>query len=435
MTGLHWDMNYVLIIGLSILLLEVLFKLILSIIEIRFNKKKYSDEKKHLESNRTWIERQTTKLENVSVILGRQIKDELARDSYWLSSALVNAGISAESKTLFAERLCHFRKEKELIAKKFVPFLLARCQYFIEKEGSYVCLLIDSGTTLYYLFKTLSESLVKRTLNRETWIDKLFVLTNSLSGIQVAMEKGRANPNERYSQLAFRCYLLPGEPLPIYAAITGKMTRTTLEQVRENISVLFDDDDDDESSPMTKIDPDKTKYIGLTTGNWVRINETGSRCPVPMARGKGHLKFKQALVDVSDEVFVIAPLGKIFKQAELKDINNDLGLTENASVHDEECYKEVQIKEDQYGIPYSYKIKLISTQRIEGRLLHTHSAVVKSMLKSEDETNKEIQDIHDIKHILYPFDDLPSDERFELEIEFPHPITCEPHFREKFFKK
>ncbi len=429
----QWAMTFVLAVGLGILLLEVFFKLYLGSKEQKLNEKRYNEEKKHLDSNRKWIDRQTVKLENVSVILGRQIKDELARDSYWLSSALVNAGISAESRTLFAERLCHFRKEKELIAKKFVPQLIDRCKEFINNKENYVCLLIDSGTTLYYLFKVLSECLVKRTLNREAWIDNLFILTNSLSGIQVVMEKGRANPNERYSQLAFRCHLLPGEPLPIYAAITGKMTRTTMEEVRDNIAVLFDDDD--ESRSKTKIDPDKTKYIGLTTGNWVRINESGTRCPVPMARGKGHFKFKQALVNVSDEVFVIAPLGKIFKQAELKDINNDLGLTENAPEPDEECYEEVQIKEDKNGRPYSYKIKLVSTQRIEGRLLHTHSAVVTSMLKPDEEILSKSQDIEEVKHLLFPFDDLPSDERFEMEIEFPHPTTRETNFREKYYKK
>lgn len=318
------------------------------------------------------------------------------------------------AQSLFEERKSHFREEKQHLADHFITPLLQRCQA-LAAGGKQVYLLIDSGTTLYPFFERLGEATVRAYNNGEKWIEKLFVETNNIPGVEMLMQAGRVNPNNRYSPLAINCDLLPGVPLPIYSALTGRKTVAALQQLREE----------------TK---DDVVFIALTTGNWIRLRRTPPVCPVPLARGIGHLEFKQALIDYSDEIFVVTPLGKVFVDVPPGDVNVALGFDEKRPDPDKQPYHEVQISNEK-----AVHMKMISTARSPGCVLSDHSTRVRALLgvdtldlgiilKRFPETS-----VAELQHLIFPFDRLPRDWFLQIETEFPHSHTRNEVFMHNFF--
>ena len=321
---------------------------------------------------------------------------------------------STQVKSLFEERMLHFFGEKNFLAERFLPLLLRRCRAFAE-EGREVYLLIDSGTTLYPFFEKLGKATVQAKQNQEKWVENLYVETNNLPGVEMLTRVGRVNYHNRYSPLAVKCELLPGAPLPVYAAPTGKKTNAALEQLRKDAN-------------------SNAVFIALTTGNWIRIRRRSPMCPVPLARGRGHLDFKQALIDCSDETYVISPLGKIFTELSHEDVNEALRFEEGQLNPEKQSYSEVNINDKK-----ARSVKLVSTYRSDGAALHAHSIRIQTIL-GMDHVKKDSSgasgffrvSIGDMEHIVLPYDNLPNDPALQLDIEFPHEHTHDPDFMRKF---
>ena len=320
----------------------------------------------------------------------------------------------ADADTLFGERKNHFREEKELIAQKFVPVLLQRIKRMIEQSNNaqniYLC--IDSGTTLYPIFRNIGLETAKAYHQNEKWINSLTIVTNNLPGIEALMENGRTNPGDRFSSLAIKCKILPGSPLPIYSAITGEDTERALQNLKDSAAK-------------------DAAFIGLTTGNWVRIRKSNPRCPVPLSRGGRHPEFKQKLIDVCHEIYVVAPLGKIFANMSEQEVNTMLGLDPNAQEASKKAYNETQIDD-----ACAKRVKLISTRRKQTRLLGSLSSYLNGQLLTRDidGDNKEFVEatIGKTHHFQFFFNALPMDEYLQMEVEFPHPYTRKSEFTEHF---
>ncbi len=391
--------------------------------ELAFRKEKFDEDR---EEERKMHERylhtfkyQETSLEGYSEKLASNIILKLKKDTSWASEALADAKLGFHSQSLFRERLKHFNKEKEFIVENFVPLLLERCKILITKENKKVFLIIDSGTTLYPFFKKLGNATVRLHENKEAWIKHLTIVTNNLAGVESLIESGRVNPNNRFSPLAIECHLLPGIPLPIYSALTGPKTEEALQKLREESS-----DNNEEKQPMLPI------FIGLVTGNWIRIRRSWPYCPVPLARGEGHKKFKELLIKNSDEVYVIAPLGKIFVENGPKEVNDLLQYSEDKKDPEGKPYVETDISDEE-----AKAVKLISTSRSVGRELYSHSKKVDTMLGlGNTGINNFINslDVATIPHILFKFDNLPDNKFEQIEVEFPHAQTRNPNFLKHF---
>jgi hypothetical protein len=176
---------------------------------------------------------------------------------------------------------------------------------------------------------------------------------------------------------------------------------------------------------------DNAVIISLITGNWIRLRRSDPRCPIPLVRGWGHKEFKQAVINNSDEIYVISPLGKIFCDVPVAEVNEALHFSPNATDPDREAYDDVDIGDD-----VACRTKLISTFRNSGRLLYAHSNWIEGSLGAVRESefgtflNKECVDI---PHLMLPFEDLPGDRRDEIALEFPHSHTRNPQFRGRYF--
>jgi len=397
--------------------------------EQAFREKLHQEELNEREEQRKFDKQQQEDLKQISNNIAEKVSNKLLKDNNWAIEALERAKLGMRGQSLFADRLNHFREEKEHIAREFTPLLLDRCKNQIEKNGKKVFLVIDSGTTLFSFFEYLGKLTVKIKQNGETWLNKLTIVTNNLSGLETLIETGRINPNNRYSDLAIQCHLLPGMPLPIYSAVIGEKTEEALKSLRASAV-------DNNEDPV---------FIGLITGNWIRLRRTPPVCPIPLARGdvnlgnenfkgNGHLGFKNILVANSDEVFVISPLGKIFVEVAPEEINEALNLKIQNKDPDGQPYSGVTIGNDK-----AKYVKLISTRRIHSNnILQRHSNRISDILGVEDyikACNSFIDaDIVEISHMLFQFDYQQENSAFEREKEFPHLPTRNEEFTKRFFQ-
>lgn len=414
---MEWLGSYDSLIGIVLALTTSIFALSILKDELKKRRKVHEEDlkfrQKKYEDDNMWIQEKRSTILEISKQLTNEIATQLRSDVGWAADALDKAKIRPSSQTLFAERWDHFKNEKEFIADKFIDLLIRRLKY-LSTQHAKVFLLIDSGTTLFPFFEKIGKSMVSYHFQKESWQDNIVLITNNLPGVDSLMQHGRIFPNFRYTPLAIECKLLPGAPLPVYSAVTGKDTVSFLKNLKN--------------------ETDNPYLLSLTTGNWIRIRNTEPSCPVPLARGKGHLEFKQALLDESKEIYVISPLGKIFVEATPDKVNRALNFKDEKDNPEFHEYKETDIDHDK-----AKNVFLISTSRDNNRVLYQHSIILKTKLNVEDSRiecyDDDEYDIENmICHTLFPFDGLPQQKHDELIEEFPHSHTQKKHFMEEFFK-
>ena len=376
--------------------------------KIEFQKEQWDNERKHLDDDL-----RTVKLVSDKITHG--ICSSLKNDVHWASDALEKAKIiGMRQNTLFSERLSYYPLEKECLADQFASLLLKRCKFLLESnQYKKIYLIIDSGTTLYSLFAKLGEharNYIDLDPKEKDWICNLEIVTNNLPGLLLYMDKGRIDLNSRYSRLIIKSCILPGEPVPIYSAVTGSSTVKALEIIKK------------------QSDDERGICIGIVTGNWVRIrrgdNSNPIHCPVPSARGDNHREFKQALIDCSKEIYVVAPLGKVIYNENIGDtgISDTLGYTATSKNEDNKPYMEVKIENDKPKY-----VRLVSTSRGHGRLLSRYSDMLRGLLghfdREESEKNFIKAAAGDVPHLFfteelfYPIDREST--QMDVDIEFP----------------
>jgi flagellar motor protein MotB len=348
---------------------------------------------------------ETTRFSQTGDEIAKIVAASLVDHPDWAHRALEGAKLLPYTYTIFGERSQHFQEEKRELAKRFVPLLLKRCQRLAE-EGWEVFLLIDAGTTLYAFFEVLGAEAVKACHRGDDWLHRFHLYTNNLPGIEQLIKTGRRVREDRYSGLAIEdCHLLPGVPVPIFAAVAGDETEEAIRQLRMRHN------ENKES---------RAKFIALVVGNWIRIRRETPRCPVPMARGQEHLGVKRTLVNNADEIFVVSPLGKIIVNHTRTELNAALGYVGSSRDPESEPYEDVEI-DGKASIT-----KLVSTKRASKHLLQRHSNSVEDALapssKATIPSDKEFAGarIEELPHLLFDFSELPERPFSEFLVEFPH---------------
>ena len=361
--------------------------------------------------------------------LGELIGGQLARNAGWAGEALEQARLGTYAGTLFGERQNHFRAEKRVLADAFVPLLLQRCKALL---GQYekVILIVDSGTTLVPFLDALArrgkEELDEASGDDAAWIDRLIVYTNNVPGILKMMEHRRGDPKGRYASLVFETHLLPGSPLPAYSAVAGDETVSAVEKLCAAATTAHH------------------AVIGILTGNWIRIRNGEPRCPIPLARGVEHLRFKQAVLDGilgaddgaerAGEVFVLSPLGKVFcnqtrEQVDetLKGVEDPRESGDRLHAKPDDGYEELRID----GASGA-KVKLVVTSRRADDLLYGYSNTVIGALTPGAPGSFPKSPIGHAPHMALAFGGLPHKRAEQFEEEFPHPRTRTLKFTQLF---
>lgn len=372
--------------------------------KLEFEREKFRAEEEERKALVRFRQQESKRFSRPAADIAEHLAKNLAEDPHWARSALEAAKLLPYTDTLFDERSQHFRAEKRELAALFTPYLLKRCEALTQEGSRDVHLLVDAGTTLYPFFELLGKETSKRFHQGERWLERFHLATNNLPGVEQLIDTGRRTPWDRYSELAVDCQLLPGSPLPIFAAVAGDLTNDAIVALRKAAT---------ENGKAAL-------FVALLVGNWVRIRGHQPRCPVPMARGDEHRRVKQTLLDNADEVYVVSPLGKLFVDYSNEEVNSALGFDEAAKDRAKTPYSELAIRDEKAAVT-----KLVATTRAEGRILQRHSNRVEDALTSLPGKLPPIDEfavlpIEEVPHLLFPFDGLPGPRMEEFLVEFPH---------------
>ncbi len=401
------------LLALAIFCIDMYLRLKLEKEKFKFLKMQHDEEKKARDEQREWLNRESIRLTNISIPIAENIARELKSDIGWAFESLEKAKLGQYSQSIFGERLAHFAEEKKYITEQFVPLLLKRCKHLIS-QGKKIYLLIDSGTTLYPFFEKLTNEALQASDNNEEWLANIQIVTNNLPGIQKMMEISRNKPKSRYSTLALNSFLLPGVPFPEYSAVYGDQTVNTVEQIKKE---------------AVNLNPNSV-FISLVVGNWIILKKGTPSFPQPLARVIGHTTFKKSLIENSDEIYIVTPLGKVFCDVSEKQLNNDLGFSEKDTRSDHKPYSGFHINHTK--LKY---IKIVTTSRKSGRILHDHFSALKELLSFKEEKMAKFarSAVGKTPHMIFPFDKLPDVRYQEYEIELPHGYTRNEKFVKTYF--
>ncbi len=138
---------------------------------------------------------------------------------------------------------------------------------------------------------------------------------------------------------------------------------------------------------------------------------------MPVARAKFHPHIKYALYDISDEVYVIAPLGKILRDPEskdldymLNDLNEDLGLSDEEKLGTKKKYKLINSEElcmSNYYFPSSQENILNSNLRNQlDTWINKTTLVTTKRTLQHDILNQHFVGIESVFDKKYSYEDL-----------------------------
>ncbi|MGH8477071.1 MAG: TIR domain-containing protein [Methylococcales bacterium] len=187
--------------------------------------------------------------------------------------------------SVFTERAIHYNEEKSIIAEHFLDYVLwPRIKYLVAtSKYTKIRIIFDSGTTIAPILNAIGR---KSEEYKEYWCRHIPVVTNNIKGIQ-NMLRYREHRNDRYAQLSISHFsVLPGKVLAAFEAIADDQTLDALDSYRN----------------------DGVYTIAVTTGNYILLDQNKF---IGIARAGYHPDFKATLTDIANEVYVVAPLGKL----------------------------------------------------------------------------------------------------------------------------
>lgn len=259
-------------------------------------------------------------LDNKTETISNRIVRGLVTDSRWMDRLLEESGAN-NAVSIFGKRISHFSYEKKALARKVIDVL--ELEIKINKEKKY-CLLVDSGTTTYYIFLEICERIKKLISDEQTedlkiWTERVFIITNNIPGIQHLMKHCNTGSSE-HLDLLIKCLLIPGEPLPEYVAVTGPEAINFLEE--NNIKPII--------YRKLGVKDTNLKIISFLSANYM-VRHSYKDLNIkdiyrPVARRGGHFEIKTAFINLSDEIYMIAPLTK-FSFATCEQLNHLNGFT------------------------------------------------------------------------------------------------------------
>jgi hypothetical protein len=339
--------------------------------------------------------------------------------------------------SIYALRSGHYKKEKEFLAEPFIKDALSqRVLHLTKVLKKRVRIVFDSGSTIAPMFNVLGRE-AESDLKHWCRSEEVQIVTNNIRGI-VNVLQYRDNRANKYAQLPIRSLsVLPGQVLASFEAIADEATLNELESYRKG-----------------RIQKGDIYTIGVTTGNYLLLHQ-GKLAEI--ARAGWHPDFKATLIDIADEVYVVAPLGKILvwtgRRNTLRKIDSVKELLEHLN-HD----LKFEVKDPHGFSPdmaydlvtdaltssrkpkgryadtnlsrWLRKTILVTTARSYQCLFHAHSVQVKAQLAAEP--FKPDLDLNNGPYLWQPlFNALPISPYEQFKVEVPHENLQE--FAENYF--
>lgn len=214
----------------------------------------------------------------------------------------------------FSKRKKQFPVEKEHVANEFVTVALPELNNLIKvnyRNVERVNYILGAGTTIAPIFKELE----KNDFSTDKFDYTFF--TNNLAGIEEIHKYSKTNEEDSANE----SYLvITGSPAGKYKATQGQKAIDFLNTIKS-----------EKEEKNSKEEDQKEINVGILTSNWFLIGLDFNNLQL-CARGEHHYKFKKKLIDISDFIVLVSPLGKILKL-------DDKELLNNALPEDEQNYK------------------------------------------------------------------------------------------------
>jgi hypothetical protein len=356
---------------------------------------------KNLEIIKIEFENKINLLEETKKITGeisQRISQQLIDDPTWLDRFMDQTG-ATYSASVYGNRIGHFYYEKKEIAENAI---LELENYLKADKITKYCLLIDSGTTMYPVFQEITKKIHGK--NKDLWKNRICVVTNNIPGIQYLMKNGKKDPKDNYSEILIDCFLIPGKPLSVYAAITGNESIKWL----KNFPLFLKEWARNEV-------PAKT--VCFLTGNYMtRGLHNGKKYYYPAARGEGHVEIKNEMVNICDFIFLLSPLTKFsFAHVSLLNRVNDFTIKREDIANALNNPRKVEYEE--IIIPEDKAIKFFVTNRIKGNMFNRFGeSLFLELIQSYGRENIFMPKI-DIKRWIPNVQEKPH---LELDREIPH---------------
>lgn len=288
--------------------------------ELTREKKELTREKQELIKIKKKYEQKTAN--NFTELVDRLDRKVSAFANYFIRSPqfqsrnqyeILGTPISKTTNSLFNLRLNHFHEEKYKICKRAIEHILKENERAL--KANKIILLIDSGSTVYPIFHLLTKL-----YSDENYIEslkKMVIFTNNIPGIVHMINEGRKGTSYD-AEMMIKCNVIPGMAEGKYGAILGEDSGSHLEYF---LNSNFRDSGAD------------NLIISLVTGNYISLKDG------ILWRGDYHGKLKNSLVKLSDVIYIVAPLGKIFKVS--KDHINELIRSSNVILPPSKWYKDL----------------------------------------------------------------------------------------------
>ena len=289
--------------------------------------------------------------------------------------------------TQYEERKQHFTIEKnrliEYLVRTHLPSTVERMTAN-KPIDSKIAILVDSGTGLEPFFPRI-KSLGLGVGTASNLVNRLELYTNSLSGSDAfCKEQATALSQDQL-------HLFGGTQMEKYRAVTGDVTLTAMDAVREEYQSRG------------------WLIIGLITANWILVGPACDKL-ILCSSEQGHLDYKRHLAKICDELIVVTPLGKLLGLDTTDELNELLNLNAEGLPKYEGFpinYSNLRNKENTF---------LLTTCRaLQGSILYYHSENLKNAFNG---------DRHQLYTLCQDPRKLELDHRLPIqeqkEIEMPH---------------
>ncbi len=240
----------------------------------------------------------------------------------------------------YYKRKSHFTEEKHKLAEVLVDIILPKLideiiQNDIQNEDSKlnkINIILDAGSTITPVFNYL----IKHKITKDSHNIKLQFYTNNLAGID---ELHKENIYSSGSITRDNIILIGGTPYHQYRANIGSYTQEFLINLDER----------------EKQDKPPNKTIGIVTSNWFKGGAALETLSFAV-KGKGHRDFKEKVMEISDFLIVVSPLGKILKI-------DDFTLLDRYSDHPNKSEKYHELKIPSNKIAKTYLLTSYRTDK------------------------------------------------------------------------
>ena len=249
------------------------------------------------------------------------------------TSNLISPSFQQNQLSLFQYRKVHYSAEKILLCKHIIDHVLQNIRF---SDYPKVYFLIDSGSTVYPLFKLLcSDAVIDFIKSKERENDKDIVqppfeiITNNIQGIQSILTYGRKS-NNISAEMKVPCHVIPGNLEGKYDAILSSESITHLSYKMERIK----------SEHLKK--NEKYLVISIISGNYISTQDG------VLWRGNFHGAMKDAMVKYSNLTYIVAPLGKIFSEStsEINDMIKESSIYLNFETKDYKDLRDIETDAD-----------------------------------------------------------------------------------------